>query len=74
VALLARLNPLAVDVAGVFFGALEAGGAGMQRDAGVPAGFVYVIEALVILGVLAVDRVRTVANDRAPRHVEEKAA
>ena len=67
VALLARLNPLAVIVAGIFFGALEAGGAGMQRDAGVPAGFVYAIEALVILGVLAVDRVRTYAGaHRAP--------
>jgi ABC-type uncharacterized transport system permease subunit len=62
VALLARLNPLAVIVAGIFFGALEAGGAGMQRDAGVPSGFVYAIEALVILGVLAVDRVRTHAG------------
>jgi len=58
VALLARLDPLAVIVAGIFFGGLEAGGAGMQRDAGVPAGFVNVIEALVILGVLAVDRAR----------------
>jgi general nucleoside transport system permease protein len=64
VALLARLNPLAVIVAGVFFGGLEAGGAGMQRDAGVPSGFVAVIEALVILGVLAVDRARTAASAR----------
>jgi general nucleoside transport system permease protein len=64
VALLARLNPLAVIAAGIFFGGLEAGGAGMQRDAGVPSGFVYVIEALVILGVLAVDRVRTLAAER----------
>jgi simple sugar transport system permease protein len=74
VALLARLNPLAVIVAGVFFGALEAGGAGMQRDAGVPAGFVYVIEALVILGVLAVDRARTLAAERAPLLTGESAA
>lgn len=64
VALLARLNPLAVIIAGIFFGGLEAGGAGMQRDAGVPAGFVAVIEALVILGVLAVDRARVVAGRR----------
>jgi ABC-type uncharacterized transport system permease subunit len=64
VALLARLNPLAVIVAGIFFGGLEAGGAGMQRDAGVPSGFVSVIEALVVLGVLAVDRARSVAGDR----------
>ena len=65
VALLARLNPLGVIVAGIFFGGLEAGGAGMQRDAGVPAGFVSVIEALAILGVLAVDRARAVAMERA---------
>jgi|GEM_PF-5672379 len=37
----------------------------MQRDAGVPAAFVAVVEALVILGVLAADRVRTrIAADR----------
>ena len=64
VALLARLNPLGVIVAGIFFGGLEAGGAGMQRDAGVPAGFVNVIEALVILGVLAVERARALAAER----------
>jgi ABC-type uncharacterized transport system permease subunit len=74
VALLARLNPLAVIVSGIFFGALEAGGAGMQRDAGVPAGFVSVIEALVILGVLAVDRARTFASERAPRVTGEQTA
>jgi simple sugar transport system permease protein len=74
VALLARLNPLAVIVAGIFFGALEAGGAGMQRDAGVPSGFVYAIEALVILGVLAVDRVRTYAGTRSPAVHGESAA
>jgi simple sugar transport system permease protein len=74
VALLARLNPLAVIVAGIFFGGLEAGGAGMQRDAGVPSGFVYVIEALVILGVLAVDRARVVAGARIARAPGEQAA
>jgi simple sugar transport system permease protein len=71
VALLARLNPLAVIVAGVFFGGLEAGGAAMQRDAGVPSGFVHVIEALVILGVLAVDRARFIAAQRVVVLVEE---
>jgi simple sugar transport system permease protein len=64
VALLARLNPLAVIGTGVFFGALEAGATAMQRDAGVPSVFVAVIEALVILGVLAVDRARDVAAVR----------
>ncbi|MBI3504567.1 MAG: ABC transporter permease [Proteobacteria bacterium] len=56
VALLARLNPLAIVGTGVFFGALEAGSAAMQRDAGVPAQFATIIEALVVLGVLALDR------------------
>jgi simple sugar transport system permease protein len=74
VALLARLNPLAVIIAGIFFGALEAGGAGMQRDAGVPAGFVSVIEALMILGVLAVDSARILASKRTPPLTGEQAA
>jgi simple sugar transport system permease protein len=42
-----------VIVCAVFFGALEAGAAAMQRDAGVPAVAVQVFVALVILGVLA---------------------
>jgi len=70
VALLARLNPLAVIVAGIFFGGLEAGGAGMQRDAGVPSGFVSVLEALVLLGVLAANRARTLASERVQPDVE----
>ena len=56
VALLARLNPLAVVVTAIVFGALSAGGGAMQRDAGVPEVWVRGIEALVILAVLTVDR------------------
>jgi simple sugar transport system permease protein len=63
VALLARLQPLAIVLTGMLFGALEAGGAAMQRDAGVPAVAVYVVEGVVILVLLladaAVRRVRT---------------
>jgi simple sugar transport system permease protein len=58
VALLARLNPLVVVMTGVLFGALEAGAAAMQRDASVPSEVVAVVEALVILVVLAADRMR----------------
>ncbi len=58
VALLARLNPLVTIATGIFFGALEAGAGAMQRDAGVPAAFVSVIEAAIILAVIAVDAVR----------------
>jgi ABC-type uncharacterized transport system permease subunit len=57
-ALLARLNPLAVIGTGFFFGALEAGASAMQRDAGVPAAFVSVLEAGIVLAVIAFDRLR----------------
>ena len=56
VALLARLDPRAVVASGIVFGALEAGAAGMQRDAGVPSVVVYVVEAVVILTVLLASR------------------
>lgn len=59
VALLARLNPLAVIGTGIAFGALEAGSTAMQRDAGVPSVVVSVIEALVILLLVALDHART---------------
>ncbi len=58
VALLARLDPLLVVASGVLFGALEAGGAAMQRDAGVPSVLVQVVEAMLVLGVLALGRLR----------------
>ena len=49
VALLARLNPLGVVAAALLFGALEAGAGGMQREAGVPAVAVQVVQAIVII-------------------------
>jgi simple sugar transport system permease protein len=57
VALLAGLHPLGVVVTAFLFGVLEAGASAMQRSAGVPAAWVNAIQALVILSVLAVDRV-----------------
>ena len=65
VALLARLNPLAVLASAILFGALDAGAAAMQRDAGVPASVVGVVQAVVILMVLAAER--WWANPRAAR-------
>ena len=53
VALLARLHPLGVLVTGVLLGALQAGGAAMQRDAGVPSVLVTIVEAVLILGMVA---------------------
>ena len=54
VALLAGLDPWRVILSAILFGALEAGASAMQRDVGVPAALVSVIEALLILGVLGV--------------------
>jgi simple sugar transport system permease protein len=55
VALLGRLDPLGVLIAGILFGALEAGAGAMQREAGVPTILVYLVEAVVILAVVLGD-------------------
>lgn len=57
VALLARLQPLAIVLTGLLFGALEAGAAAMQREVAVPAVAVYVVEGVVILVLLLADSV-----------------
>ncbi len=56
VALLGRLHPGGVIVAAVLFGALEAGAGAMQRDAGVPAVAVQVVQAVVLLTLVVVAR------------------
>lgn len=53
VALLARLHPAGIVIAGVLLGALQAGGAAMQRDAGVPSVLVTIVEAVLILGMVS---------------------
>jgi len=58
VALLARLHPLGVLMTALLFGALEAGANAMQRDAQVPSVVVSVVEAVLILLVVAADRWR----------------
>jgi general nucleoside transport system permease protein len=52
VALLARLDPIATIATGLLFAALEAGASAMQREAGVPAVAVYVVEATITIAVL----------------------
>ncbi len=66
VALLARLDPLGVIGTGILFGALEAGATAMQRDAGVPSVVVSVIEACVVLALVALGRAR-IAGGRTSR-------
>jgi simple sugar transport system permease protein len=55
VALVARLNPLAIVPASVLFGALDNGAQAMQRTQGVSPVLVQVIEAMVIMILLACD-------------------
>lgn len=58
VALLARLRPMAIIAAALVFGALAAGAGAMQRDAGIPAVAVQVVEAVVLIGVILAFRGR----------------
>ncbi|HYB92338.1 MAG TPA: ABC transporter permease [Candidatus Binataceae bacterium] len=55
VALVARLNPIAIVASAVFFGALDNGSQAMQRSEGVSPVLVQVIQAMVILILLAFD-------------------
>ena len=55
VALLGRLNPLGVIVTAILFGALDNGSQAMERSAGLSAVLVQVIQAIVILTLLAID-------------------
>jgi len=55
VALVARLNPIGIIAAALLFGALDNGSQAMQRAQGVSAELVSVIQALVIMILLAFD-------------------
>jgi general nucleoside transport system permease protein len=61
VGLLGRLSPAGVVVAALFFGALDAGSNAMQRVAGVSSVLVSVIQATVILFLVALEHRRWLA-------------
>jgi general nucleoside transport system permease protein len=66
VALIARLNPLAIVPSAVLFGALDNGAQAMQRAQAVSPVLVQVIEGLVIIILLAFDTTaRSALRDRA---------
>jgi simple sugar transport system permease protein len=52
-ALMARLNPLAVPIAALFFGVFYAGSGALQREAGVPFPIVWIIQGCVVLAFVA---------------------
>jgi len=58
VALVGALNPVLTALSGILFGALEAGAAAMQRDAGVPSVLASVVEASIILLLIALRELR----------------
>jgi simple sugar transport system permease protein len=60
VALLGRGHPVGVLLAGLLFGALEAGGRQMQVSAGVSIDLISIIQALIIVFIAAPMLVRTV--------------
>jgi simple sugar transport system permease protein len=60
-ALLGRSHPVGVLLAGLLFGALQAGGRQMQVDAGVSLDIISVIQALIIIFIAAPMLVRTIA-------------
>ena len=60
VALLGRSHPVGVLLAGLLFGALEAGGRQMQVDAGVSIDLISIIQALIIVFIAAPLLVRAI--------------
>lgn len=58
VALLAGLDPWRVALSAILFAGLEAGAGAMQRDAGVPSSIVTIVDAMLILAIVAVQALR----------------
>ncbi len=67
VALLGRATPLGTVLAGLLFGALSAGGLGMQASAGVPPELIQVVQALIVLFVAAPALIRGLGRMRRRR-------
>lgn len=71
VALLARLDPLAIVPSAILFGGLESGALAMQREAGIPSVVVTAVEAILVLALLVAERrsgLRSVPNERDAEH------
>jgi ABC-type uncharacterized transport system permease subunit len=58
VALLARLNPIAVLPTAIVFGGMIVGADAMQRSAGVPSSIAFILQGLIVLFALAADLLR----------------
>lgn len=60
VALLGRSNPIGTMFAGLLFGALRAGGVGMQSNTGIPIDIVLVVQSFIVLFIAAPPLVRSI--------------
>jgi simple sugar transport system permease protein len=58
VALLAKLNPLAVIPAALLYGGMTVGANAMQRRADIPSSITFILQSLIVLMVLASDILR----------------
>lgn len=58
VALLARLNPLAVVPTAILYGGMSVGADAMQRRAAIPSSITFILQSLIVLFVLAFDALR----------------
>ena len=57
-ALLGKLSAPGAVLAAVLYGGLGVGGSAMQRHTGLPSSIVLVIQALIVLAILASDALR----------------
>ena len=58
VALLARLNPVAVIPTALLYGGMSVGADAMQRRASIPSSITFILQSLAVLLVLAIDALR----------------
>jgi ABC-type uncharacterized transport system permease subunit len=58
VALLARLNPLAVIPTAFLYGGMSVGADAMQRRVSIPSSITFILQSLAVLFVLAFDALR----------------
>ena len=80
VALLARLNPIAVIPTAFLYGGMSVGADAMQRRASIPSSLTFILQSLTVLLVLAFDALRhykinfSVFSNRTPPPVAEEAS
>ena len=58
VALLARLNPLAVVPVAILYAALSVGGDALQRRIGAPTSIIFILQSLIVLFLMASELLR----------------